>query len=171
MKKISVAVLFLLLIVSASLAIQDKYQIFSEKKGWLGLSGTQIILLDKESGESWLYDNGKWQLIAKVSEELAAKKAAASVKAKLEEQINQLKAKQAEEIKSLKVKQEAELKAAVAKLGDQEQQSLKRFRAVAEQSQQVTKVKAEVPNDKKVTAAPPIEEEETGEDSQPDWLK
>ena len=112
---------FLVAAVFASLvfAYSDKYQIYSEKKGLFGWGGKITILLDRETGDSWIYSGNKWVAIPKVSEEVEAKAEPSEDQAqeasRIEDELNALKAKQAEEFDQLKARQEAEFNALKAK--------------------------------------------------------
>jgi len=111
MKKVVFAALVLLLIVSASFAQIDRYQIVSEKKGLLGMGAKMIIMLDKETGDSWVYNNDKWQALPKIMpEDVEAKMTAErEAKEKLASDLQALKAKQTAEIQDLNKKHEAEI--------------------------------------------------------------
>src|SRR3989338_6039433 len=98
MKRMVFAALLLLLLASVSLADSPKYQIFSEDKGFWGLGGRRIIMLDKTTGDSWLFTDNKWVPILKAVPE-----------AKVAAELAALKDKQSEEIKALKDKQVLEL--------------------------------------------------------------
>lgn len=115
MKKIVFAACLLLLLVSLAIAENPKYEIYSESKGFLGLGGKKTMMLDKETGDSWVFQDGRWVAIPKVEAQLKAEEE----KAKLVDEISSLKAKQEEEIKAIKAKQDAEIKALESKQGTQ----------------------------------------------------
>jgi len=100
MKRMVFAALLLLLLASVSLADSPKYQIFSEDKGFWGLGGRRIIMLDKTTGDSWLFTDNKWVPILKAVPE--AKVAEDETKAKFEAELAALKDKQSEAPKILK---------------------------------------------------------------------
>jgi hypothetical protein len=116
MKKVIIGAVLLLVLAPLALAENpNKYQIFSERKGWFGLSGKTTLMLDKETGDSWVLEEGKWIAVPKVNNEKLAEEASKAQLAeqirdlqdRYEQEINALKAKQAEEIKALMTKQNA----------------------------------------------------------------
>ncbi|MDD5594149.1 MAG: hypothetical protein PHG97_05375 [Candidatus Margulisbacteria bacterium] len=115
MKRMVLASFLLLLFAAALLAEGPKYQIYSENRGILGFGGRRVIMLDKETGDSWLYVENKWKPIVK---EMTAEGKASQdeLRAKMEAEIIALKEKQAVEIQALKDKQEQELGVLRAKL-------------------------------------------------------
>jgi hypothetical protein len=129
MKKAILSVLLLFAVASVAFGLSAKYQIFSEKKGWFGLGGRTIILLDKESGDSWNYTGSKWVAIPKVTEEVTAalpvtdevsvKESENDKKARVESEVNSLKAKQEADLKTLQAKQAEEIKSLIDKMSDQ----------------------------------------------------
>jgi hypothetical protein len=124
MKKLMI-VLILAATVSASFALSNKYQIFSERKGWFGLGGKTIIMLDRESGDSWRYESDKWVVIPKITIEASALETAAASttledeatkRAKIEAELTLLRAKQEADIKTLQARQAEEMKMLVNNL-------------------------------------------------------
>lgn len=111
MKKVIFAACLLLLFVSLVIAEGSKYEIYSEGRGFLGIGGKKTIMLDRETGDSWTYQDGKWVAIPKLEVQLKGEEE----KAKLEEELATLKTQQDEEIKTMKAKQEAEIKALMSK--------------------------------------------------------
>ncbi|MFA5114174.1 MAG: hypothetical protein WC529_07770 [Candidatus Margulisiibacteriota bacterium] len=111
MKKVVLAACLLLLFTSLVVAEGVKYQIYTERTGFLGMGAKRTIMLDKESGNSWVYEEGKWVAIPRAEDQLRAEQE----KVQFEEEISSLKNKQAEEIQQLKAKQDAEVKALLAK--------------------------------------------------------
>jgi hypothetical protein len=65
MKRTVFASVLLLLLAAVALAEGSNYQIYSESKGLLGLGGRRVIMLDKSTGDTWLYSGDKWVPIAK----------------------------------------------------------------------------------------------------------
>jgi hypothetical protein len=108
MKKIVWASVLLLLLAAVSFAEGSNYQIYSEGKGFLGWGGRRVIMLDKATGDSWLYVDDKWKPIVK---EATAEGTSSvdEIRAKLEAEIAALKEKHLAEIKTLTDKQEQEL--------------------------------------------------------------
>jgi hypothetical protein len=115
MKRVVLASVLLLLLAAVSLAEGSNYQIYSESRGFLGMSGRKVIMLDKTTGDSWIYVDDKWKPIVKEATAEAVSSADV-INAKLEAEIQALKEKQAEDIQVLKEKQEQELAALKAKL-------------------------------------------------------
>jgi PIN domain nuclease of toxin-antitoxin system len=182
MKKAAVCLILMVLVASVSLALSDKYQIYSEKKGWFGLGGRTVMLLDKETGESWLYSDNKWVNIPKVSAEVAAlpeaeedlsaqKEQEKAERTKLEEAINALKAKQEADIKALQEKQNEELKQVLSKSGVSKSNAEEREAKipVRKMYSRMIKSKALSSANKKPAAKP--QEEESAEDAAPAWLR
>jgi len=125
MKKVVIGVALLLFFAPLVLAAENssnvnpnKYQIISERKGLFGLGGKTTMMLDRESGDSWVLEEGKWVAVPRVENEKAAEEDSKaqlaeqikSLQDKYEQEINSLKAKQAEELKSLVTKQSAPAK-------------------------------------------------------------
>ncbi len=130
MKKMILILLSVCVLASVSLALNDKYQIFSERKGWLGMGGRTIIMLDRETGDSWRYTEEKWVAIPKVTDEAAAnevvaaesviKESDADKHARIEAEVNALKVKQEADIKALQAKQMEDVNSLVKKLNAKE---------------------------------------------------
>jgi hypothetical protein len=115
MKKLVLASVLLLLLAAVSIAEGSNYQIYSENRGFLGMGGRKVIMLDKTTGDSWIYVDDKWKPIVKEATAEAVSSADV-VNAKLAAEMTALKEKQAEDIKVLKDKQEQELASLNAKL-------------------------------------------------------
>ena len=189
MKKAIVLVLAASVLVLAAWAYSDKYQIMSEKKGFLGWGGRTVLLLDKESGETWYYSNNKWVSIPKVSEEVAVSNQfgtervqtteAVDKKAKAEEELGTLKAKWDAETKALQAKQAEDMKNFLSGIGSEVNKPATEVskpvtevsKPATEESTMVTRniikkkyVSSNPPQMKKV--APPKEEE-----GPPEWLQ
>jgi hypothetical protein len=111
MKKLVLSACLLLLFTSLVIAEGVKYQIYTERTGFLGMGAKKTMMLDKETGNSWAYEDGKWVAIPRAEDQLRAEQE----KSLLEQEIAAIKAKQAEEIQTLKARQDAELKALEAK--------------------------------------------------------
>lgn len=111
MKRAVFAACLLLVFVSLAIAEGSKYEIYSEGRGFLGLAGKRTIMLDRETGDSWVYQDGGWVAIPKVEAQLKGEEE----KARIEEELATLKTQQDEEIKAIKAKQEAEMKALMSK--------------------------------------------------------
>ena len=166
MKKLLLTASLILLFVSASIAQTANYQIYSESKGFLGLAGRKVIMLNKDTGDSWLYYNNKWIPIPRVEEEEVSQKPEEinvraimeeenKIKANQEQELGTLKTKQEEELKVIKAKQEAELKALMAK---QAVKTIKIYRP-------------RVSVTRKKLAPPPNSAGEDEGNTPPDWLK
>ena len=175
MKRVVFASVLLLLLAAASLAEGSNYQIYSEGKGFMGWGGRRVIMLDKTTGDSWLYVDNKWKLIAKEAtaevtasaDEISAKKAE-EANAKLEAEIASLKEKHLAEIKALTDKQEQELTALRSKLEAGQPSAAK---AAVEPA--VRKAKPVVAKKKVEAAKAAVKEEDTdngGSDAPPAWL-
>jgi hypothetical protein len=159
MKKVILASFLLLLVASLAVAEGIKYQIYTERTGFLGL-GKRTIMLDKETGNSWVYEEAKWVPIPRAEDQMRAEQE----KTALEQEIALIKAKQADEIQRLKVKQDAEIKALEAKKEGPKEIEL-RTEAVRPRANWRKAVKTRT-----VTAkAKPAAEEEM-EDGPPAWL-
>jgi hypothetical protein len=128
MKRTVSLLLLVLLVTTATWAISDKYQIFSERKGWLGLGGKTIIMLDRENGDSWRLEDNKWVEMPRITQEaLQAEQVTppkpspedeAIRKAKIESVMNELKSKQDAEMKAFQEKQTEEMKSLADKLNN-----------------------------------------------------
>jgi hypothetical protein len=155
------AAVLLLLFVSASLAEDSKYQLYSESKGLLG--GRRVIMLDKTTGDSWLYTDNKWVPILKTVAEV--KSADDDAKAKLAAELAALNDKQSQEIKTLKDKQETELGVLREKL---EAKKAPEARA----SQPAVKARPIYAKKKTTSAAKSAQAENEGSDTEapPAWL-
>ena len=112
MKKVVLGFLLMFFIVSVSAAASGKYQIYSERKGFLGLAGKRVILLDTDTGDTWLYNNDRWEPVLKAAEVPPPE---SEVKAQIEDEMSQLKARQEEETKALKLRQAEEIKSLMEK--------------------------------------------------------
>jgi len=161
MKRMVFAALLLLLLASVSLADSPKYQIFSEDKGFWGLGGRRIIMLDKTTGDSWLFTDNKWVPILKAVPE--AKVAEDETKAKFEAELAALKDKQSEEIKALKDKQVLELGVLRSKL---------EVRNATAPRQAVIRTRPVYAKKKTASAAKPAQAENEGSETEapPAWL-
>ena len=166
MKKSIFAALLLLFFVSALLAEGPTYQIYSEGKGFLGMGGKKTIMLDKETGASWMYQDGKWVAIPRVEDELTAKARELEEQAKQEDEISKLKAKQEEELNQLKAKQEAEINAILAKQGTESKTQVKSETSAVPNANWRKAYKPRTVAAAKPKAAPAGESEE----SPPAWL-
>ena len=111
MKKVVLTACLLLLFTALVIAEGVKYQIYTERTGFLGLGAKRTMMLDKETGNSWVYDEGKWVAIPRAEDQLKAEQE----KSQLEQEIAAIKAKQAEEILQLKARQDTEIKMLEAK--------------------------------------------------------
>jgi len=113
MKKVIVGAVLLLVLAPLALAENTiKYQILSERKGFLGLSGKTTIMLDRETGDSWVLEEGKWVAVPRVENEKVVEEVS---KARIAEAVKVLQDKQAQEINDLKAKQEMDIKALLEK--------------------------------------------------------
>lgn len=165
MRRVVLASVLLLLLAAVSIAEGSNYQIYSEGRGFLGLGGRKVIMLDKGTGDSWIYVNDKWKPIIK--EATAETASVDEVNAKLEAEITALKEKQAEDIKALKDKQEQELANLTAKLPAGNPSVAK----AAVEPPAVHKTKSLAAR-KKVEAAKAAksEEDNSGDEAPPAWL-
>ncbi|MCU0641567.1 MAG: hypothetical protein MUC35_05710 [Candidatus Margulisbacteria bacterium] len=162
MKKIVLAACLLLLIASLSIAEGIKYQIISERTGFLGMGAKRTLMLDKETGNSWVFDEGKWVPIPRAEDQLRAEQE----KVRFEAEINDLRAKQAAEIDQLKAKQEAELKILQAK-----NEEPKVLEVSSQTMRSRTSLRKPTRAKTVVTAkAKTVDEAETGEEGPPAWL-
>ena len=180
MKKLLLAASLTLLLVSVSIAQTANYQIYSESKGFLGLGGRKVIMLNKDTGDSWLYYNNKWIPIPRVEEEEVSQKSEEinvraimeeenKIKANQEQEINTLKAKQEDELKAIKAKQEAELKALMAK--QEEEVKAKPAVKTITQTKERRIYRPRVSVTRKKLAPPPNSAGEDEGNTPPDWLK
>ena len=167
MKKLVFASCLLLLFAVASLAEGANYQIYSESKGFLGLGGHRVIMLDKSTGDTWLYSGDKWVPIAKeVSDEAKVQAKAAAddlARAQLATELAALKDKQAQDISSLKAKHEEELAALRSKLDANPP-------AVAAKPAAHHAAKAHPAAEAKKAASKADEENASGDEAPPAWL-
>jgi hypothetical protein len=168
MKKIVFAACLLLLCAVASLAEGSNYQIYSESKGLLGLGGRRVLMLDKSTGDTWLYTSDKWVPIAKEAS-VEAKASAddlarAQLAAQLTTELAALKDKQALDINNLKTKHEEELASLRSKL-DANNKPVVEAKPAA---RRVAKPRSVVETKK----AAPVANEETasGDEAPPAWL-
>jgi ElaB/YqjD/DUF883 family membrane-anchored ribosome-binding protein len=113
-KNLLLSLLLCLVFASLASASIGKYQVFSEKKGPLGLGPKSVIMLDTETGKSWEWVEGAWKPIPQFEEKKGP--SPEEVKAQQDAELNALKAKQDEELLSIKAKQEEEIKSLKAKL-------------------------------------------------------
>jgi len=144
-------------LVSAS---TGKYQIFSEKKGPLGLGPKSIMMLDTETGKSWEWVEGAWKPIPQFEEKKSP--SPEEVQAQQESELNALKAKQDEELLKVKAKQEEEIKVLKAKLVEKP--------ALTEAKiENATKKVRTISRKKRTAQAEPAVNEEAGE--KPGWLE
>jgi len=177
MKKIAFVLLVSVCLVSVAMALSDKYQIFSEKKGMFGWGGRTILLLDRETGDTWRYSTDKWVAIPKVTEEVSVKTivmepttdqaAELDRRAKLEAELDSLKAKQESDLKSFQVKQAEEIKALINNASGSEpvKTEIKPERRAAI----ARPIRSQRP--KAVSSAPrPSKSEENNEEGPPSWL-
>lgn len=157
MKKSIVVVCLLLVFASLALAENaNKFQIYTERTGFMGISGKRTIMLDKETGDSWVLQEGQWVAVPKVEPQLKAEEE----KARMEERIAVLKAKQEEEINALKAKQDAELKAVVEKKKETAQVVEVRTKIIRPLKPKVAATKAK----------PVATEDNQGDEAPPAWL-
>lgn len=163
MKKIVFAASFILLLAAVSIAQSDKFQIITEKKGPFGIGGKTVMMLDKETGDTWIYQDNKWVLIPKIEEEVAAKEDAAAVKAKMEEEINALKAKQEEDITALKAKYDSVIKVSAERKSPEKSTAAK---------QTYRRIKPRVRHMVRKAAPAPVSQKAEGgsEEGPPPWL-
>jgi len=180
MKKLLLTATLILLLVSVSMAQTANYQIYSESKGFLGLAGRKVIMLNKDTGDSWLYYNNKWIPIPRVEEEELSQKSEEinvraimeeenKIKASQEQELNTLKAKQDDELKAIKAKQEAELKALTAKQ-EEEVKSKPAVKAITQiKEQRIYRPRVAVT--RKKPSPPPDSAGEDEGNTPPDWLK
>jgi len=177
MKKIALVLLVSVCLVSVAMALSDKYQIFSERKGLFGWGGRTILLLDRETGDTWRYATDKWVAIPKVSEEASDKTivmepttnqaAELDRRAKLEAELDSLKAKQESDLKAFQVKQAEEIKSLINNASGSEpvKTEMKKERRVAI----ARPIRAAKP--KSVSSIPkPAKTEENNEEGPPSWL-
>ncbi len=159
MKKIIFAFLLVLFIVSCSHASPDRYKIFPDKKGIFGW-GSSYIMLDTETGQSWLFSDKRWNPIPKMDEVITGKPDPDELLAKQEEEIKNLKIKQAEQIKALMASQEAEISDLRGRTQPASRSNAKKY------SNRVLKRKSVVV---KETSSQPDDDEDTG-DLPPGWV-
>ncbi|MBN3033302.1 MAG: hypothetical protein JW873_04330 [Candidatus Saganbacteria bacterium] len=164
MKKFVFASLLLLLCAFASLAEGSNYQIYSEGKGFLGLGGRKVIMLDKSTGDTWLYTSDKWVPIVREASAEAKASADELARAQLAAELAALKDKQAQDISALQTKHEEELGALRAKL-EADKQS-----ASAARPARRAAVKARPLTAGKKAAAAEKEESASGDEAPPAWL-
>ena len=175
MKKVILVLLAIFVLASVSLALSDKYQIFSEKKGWFGLGGRTIMLLDRESGDCWRYTGEKWVAIPKVTEEVTAKAEAApeemareseaDKRARIEAEVNALKVKQEADLKAIQAKQMEEVNSLVNKL------SLEKKAVVEENKAEIARpIRPSRPKAAAVVKKPAESNPEDENNSPPSWL-
>ena len=119
MKKSFFIVLLVFIAAATAMAQVKKYDILEQKKGPFGLGGKDVIMIDNETGKTWILSDNKWKVLPQVEEvagekpqidEKAKAEQEAAAKAKLEEELSALKAKQDAELNAFKAKQDAELK-------------------------------------------------------------
>jgi hypothetical protein len=163
MKKVVLASVLLLLLAAVSIAEGSNYQIYSEGRGFLGLSGRKVIMLDKGTGDSWIYVDDKWKPIVKEAT-AEAPSSADIINAKLEAEITALKEKQSEDIKALKDKQEQELANLKTKLDANRPAVTKAVEPA------VRKSKPLVARKKVEAASTTKSEENSGDEAPPAWL-
>ena len=161
MKRLVFASLLLLLLAAVSVAEGANYQIYSEGKGFMGMGGRRVIMLDKATGDSWIFVDEKWKPIIK---EVTAEASSADViNAKLEAEITAIKEKQADDFKALQAKHEQELADMQTKLNA--------GKPAARVQQPVVRNKVTKPVlAKKKTEAKPEEENNQGDEAPPAWL-
>jgi len=174
MRKLVGGVLFLVCLLLIGVEAANRYQIFSEKKGWLGLGGKTVIMLDRESGDSWELVGGKWITLPKV--ELEEKPSAAELKQleQLQEfaaQLEAISAQQARELADLKAKQEAQLKTLAE--GRKALETIKTPAPARAQSVPPTRTLIRSTHRSKVASKsePVTEYVETVEEGPPGWLR
>jgi len=176
MKKVILVLLAIFVLASVSLALSDKYQIFSEKKGWFGLGGRTIMMLDRESGDCWRYTGEKWVAIPKVTEEVTVKAVAveenvvkeseADKKARIEAEVNALKVKQEADLKAMQAKQLDEVNSLVDKLSVEKKNS-----AVEENKPEIARpIRPNRPKAAAVVKKPAESNSEDENNSPPSWL-
>jgi hypothetical protein len=161
MKKVVLSACLLLLFTSLVIAEGVKYQIYTERTGFLGMGAKRTIMLDKENGNSWVYEEGKWVAIPRAEDQLRAEQE----KSQLEQEIAQIKAKQAEEVQSLKDKQDAEIKELVSKKDTPRVVEMKSERIIRPRTNWRKAIKP-----KPTVVAKEKEQVEEGEEGAPAWL-
>lgn len=174
MRKYICGALFLVCLMLTGVEAVNRYQIFSEKKGWLGLGGKTVIMLDRESGNSWELVGGKWVALPKV--EVEEKPSAAELKQleKLQEfaaQLEAISAQQARDLAELKTKQEAQLKALAE--GKRALETMKQPALVKNQAVAPTRTLIRSTARTKVAnkTEPVTEHVETVDEGPPGWLQ
>ncbi len=163
MKRLVFASVLLLLLAAVSIAEGANYQIYSEGKGFMGMGGRRVIMLDKTTGDSWIFVEDKWKPIIK--EVTAEASSADVVNAKLEAEIGAIKEKQAEDFKALQAKHEQELADMQAKLN-----AGKPAARVQPQLVVRSKVTKPVLAKKKAEVKPEEDNSNQGDEAPPAWL-
>jgi len=165
MKRLAFASVLLLMLAAVSVAEGSNYQIYSEGHSFLGFGNRKVIMLDKSTGDSWIFESDKWKPIVK---EATAEAAAPDVvNAKLEAEITALKEKQADDLKALQAKHEQELTEMQTKL------NAGKPAAKTVQQQPVVRKTAKPVLAKKKAEATGAKEEDTqnqGDEAPPAWL-
>ncbi len=163
MKRLVFASALLLLLAAVSCAEGSNYQIYSEGKGFMGMGGRRVIMLDKTTGDSWIFVEDKWKPIIK---EVTAEASSADViNAKLEAEITAIKEKQAEDFKALQAKHEQELADMQAKLN-----AGKPAAKTVQQPVVRNKVTKPVLAKKKAETKPEEDTSNQGDEAPPAWL-
>ena len=159
-KNLLLSLLLCLLFVSLASASIGKYQVFSEKKGPLGLGPKSVIMLDTETGKSWEWVEGVWKPIPQFEEKKGP--SPEEDQAQQESEINALKTKQDQELQFIKAKQDEEVKALKAKINDKA--------AVTEAKIEIAPKKVRtISRKKRAAVAEPAVNEDTGD--KPGWLE
>lgn len=165
MKRVVCASVLLLLLAAVSIAEGANYQIYSEGRSFLGFGNRKVIMLDKTTGDSWIFVADKWKPIIK---EVTAEASPADViNAKLEAEITAIREKQAEDFKALQAKHEQELADMKARL------DANKPAAQAAPQQPVVRKAAKPVLAKKKIATTSDKAEETGnqgDEAPPAWL-
>jgi len=99
---ITLAVILVLAFLLSNFPKTGKYTIYSNQ-------AAAPMLLDTETGKSWIYSDYAWKPISKVKEETILDLDLTQENAKLQDEIRNLKIKHELEIKEINAKQEAEL--------------------------------------------------------------
>lgn len=159
-KNLLLSLLLCLVFASLASASIGKYQVFSEKKGPLGLGPKSVIMLDTETGKSWEWVEGAWKPIPQFEEKKGP--SPEEIKAQQESELNALKAKQDQELQFIKAKQDEEIKSLKAKLVE------KPAITTAKAENSPAKVRTISRKKKTAAVAEPAVNEETGD--KPGWL-
>lgn len=146
----------------------NRYSIYKEKTGFLGLGGTRSFMLDNQTGATWVYEDKAWVPIAKL-EEGVVQIDEIQVKALQEEEINALTKKHEEEIRALKEKQANDIQALKAELEENLKASKKPAPTVRKTS--TTRAKKATYTRKRSKPVPkPAVDSSDSEDEAPGWL-